>query len=155
MKSLKVGDSAPAFTGIDQYGNALSLKDYKGTKLALYFYPNDSTPTCTVQACNLRDHFDELIDAGINVIGVSPNSSASHLKFSGKNNLPFRLLVDEKLKVIKKYDVWGLKKFMGREFDGVHRTTFLINERQKISGIIDKPKSKMHSQEILDFFKNN
>lgn len=155
MKSLKVGNKAPAFTGVDQDGKEISLKQFAGQKVALYFYPNDSTPTCTVQACNLRDNFSALKDAGITVIGVSPNSVQSHVKFAGRNSLPFSLIADEKLKVIKKYDVWGLKKFMGREFDGVHRTTFLINEKQKIIGIIDKPKSKNHAEEILAIFKNN
>lgn len=153
MKHLQPGDSAPKFTGTDQDGKTVKLSDFKGKKLVIYFYPKDNTPGCTVQACNLRDNYGLLEKKEISLVGISGDSVLSHQKFSKKFDLPFPLIADVDHKIINAYGVWGHKKFMGREYDGIHRTTFLINEKQKIVGIIEKPKTKMHSEEILEIFK--
>ncbi len=152
MKHLKVGDTAPDFTATDQNGKTISLNDFKGKKLAIYFYPKDNTPGCTVQACNLRDNYKLLTDNGIQILGVSADSISSHQKFIDKFTLPFPLIADEDKKVIETFGVWGPKKFMGKEYDGIHRTTFVINEEQEIVGIIEKPKTKAHAEEILEIF---
>lgn len=154
MKHLKINDSAPVFSGTDQHGNTISLSDFKGKKVALYFYPKDNTPGCTAQACSIRDHHSDLSAKDIAVVGVSADSVKSHGKFAEKFNLPFSLLADENHQILQQYGVWGPKKFMGREFDGIHRTTFLINENQTIVGIIDKPNTKAHAEEIMSFFDN-
>ncbi|MDB5232651.1 MAG: peroxiredoxin [Chitinophagaceae bacterium] len=146
---LKEGNKAPAFSGVDQNGNNISLSDFKGRKVVLYFYPHDDTPTCTTQACNLRDNYGALAKQGYAVVGVSEDSVKSHKKFEKKYSLPFPLVADEERMIINKYGVWQLKKFMGREFMGTIRTTFLINEKGVIEHIIDKPKSKNHTEEIL------
>lgn len=153
MAGLKKGDAAPEFTAKDQNGKNISLSDYKGSKVVLYFYPKDMTPGCTNQACNLRDNFDILKKQGIVVLGVSPDDETRHQKFIDKHELPFTLIADSDKKVINAYGVWGPKKFMGKEFDGVHRTTFLIDEESKIYDIINKPKVKEHSEEILELWK--
>lgn len=153
MKHLKVGDKAPVFTGTDQNGKTISMNDFKGKKLAVYFYPKDNTPGCTVQACNLRDNYEDLLKNGIQVVGISADSVSSHQKFIDKFTLPFPLIADEDKKVIEQFGVWGPKKFMGKEYDGIHRTTFLIDEDQTIVGIVDKPKTKEHAEEILEIFK--
>jgi peroxiredoxin Q/BCP len=150
MKQLKVGDKAPSFSSVDQRGNQVELNDYAGKKVAIYFYPKDNTPGCTVQACNLRDNYEVLLQNGIHVIGVSADSVASHQKFVDKYDLPFPLLADEDKTVIQAFGVWGNKKFMGKEYDGIHRTTFLLDENQIIRAIIDKPKTKSHAEEILE-----
>lgn len=147
-----VGKKAPAFTAKNQDGQSVKLSQYLGTKLAIYFYPADNTPTCTVQACNLRDNFSELKKAGITIIGVSPDGEKSHQKFSGKFDLPFPLIADEQNELAIKYGVWGPKKFMGRDYIGLHRTTFLIDEKGVLVGIIAKPKSKEHAAEIISAF---
>ncbi len=152
MKHLKPGDKAPAFTAQDQNGKTVSSADYKGKKLALYFYPKDSTPGCTAQACNLTAHEQELTKAGISVVGVSADSVGSHEKFAGKHKLNFPILADTDKKIITDYGVWGEKKFMGRVFDGIHRTTFLIDADNTIVDIIEKPKTKAHAEEILEKF---
>lgn len=149
MKHLKQGDKAPAFKAKDQHGNTLSLADFKGKKVILYFYPHDNTPTCTTQACNLRDNHSKLLKKGYVVIGVSEDDEKSHLKFSDKFSLPFPILADADHKILEAYGVWGEKQFMGRTFDGTHRTTFLIDEKGKIDHIIVRPKSKTHADEIL------
>lgn len=149
MTTLKQGDKAPAFKAKDQDGILHQLKDYKGQKLALYFYPRDNTPTCTVQACNLRDNFEALKKAGITILGVSTDDEKSHKKFETKHQLPFLLLEDSTHKMVNDYGVWGPKKFMGKEFDGTHRTTFLIDEKGKIAHVIEKVKSKEHADQIL------
>lgn len=149
MTTLKQGDKAPAFKAKDQDGSLHQLKDYKGQKLALYFYPRDNTPTCTVQACNLRDNFEALKKAGITILGVSTDDEKSHKKFETKHQLPFPLLEDSAHKMVNDYGVWGPKKFMGKEFDGTHRTTFLIDENGKIAHVIEKVKSKEHAAQIL------
>ncbi len=149
MTKLKPGDKAPDFNGIDQDGNPISLHDFKGYKLVLYFYPKDSTPGCTSQACNLRDNYDLLLEKGYKVVGVSADSEKSHKKFIEKNNLPFPLIADTDKEVLKAYDVYGPKKFMGREFMGIHRTTFVIDEEGVITEVITKVKTKDHVNQIV------
>src|SRR5688572_5512201 len=124
---LQIGQKAPAFRGKDQDGNTVSLSQFKGRKLVLYFYPEDDTPTCTVQACNLRDHFDELQQEGYAVVGVSPDEPKKHQNFRARYSLPFTLLADPQHKIIDQYGVWGEKKLYGRTYMGLHRTTFVIN----------------------------
>jgi peroxiredoxin Q/BCP len=147
--SLQPGDKAPDFSSIDQNGKIISLKDYKGKKLVLYFYPKDDTPGCTAQACSLRDEYTSLKKKGIEIIGVSADNESKHQKFIDKYELPFRLLADTNQEVIKRYDVWGKKQFMGRVFDGLNRTTFLINEKGIIDHIIHQPDTKNHAEEVL------
>lgn len=146
---LKEGDKAPAFKGKDQNGNTISLADFKGQKLVLYFYPQDNTPTCTVQACNLRDNFALLKQHGFTVVGVSPDDTDSHKKFESKFNLPFPLIADTDRKIIDKYGVWGEKQLYGRKYMGLHRTTFVIDEKGKILKIFQRPKNKQHAEEIV------
>lgn len=146
---LTEGKKAPAFKGKDQNGNTVSLADYKGKKIVLYFYPQDDTPTCTVQACNLRDNFSQLKKNGFVVLGVSPDEEKKHKKFEDKYNLPFTLIADADHKIIDKYGVWGEKQLYGRAYLGLHRTTFLIDGEGIIRKIFLKPKSKQHSEEIL------
>ena len=155
LKFLKVGDKAPFFSGKDQNGNTIESEDFKGKKWSIYFYPKDQTPGCTVQACNIRDNYSKLVENGIQIIGVSADSQKSHLNFIEKQQLPFPLVADEDKKVIEAFGVWGEKKFMGKTYDGIHRTTFLINEDGIIIGIIDKPKTKAHAEEILQIFTAN
>ncbi|SFT85904.1 peroxiredoxin Q/BCP [Lishizhenia tianjinensis] len=152
MKHLKVGDQAPDFTVNNEKGEAISMADFKGQKLAIYFYPKDMTPGCTNQACNLTENYAALQEEGIAIIGVSADDEARHQKFIDKYNIPFTLLADVDKKMINDYGVWGLKKFMGKEYDGIHRTTFLINEEGVITHIIEKPKTKAHAEEILEAF---
>lgn len=152
MHHLQVGDPAPAFDALDQDGNPHRLADYAGRNLVLYFYPKDNTPGCTNQACSLRDGMADLQKAGIDVLGVSINHAASHRKFIDKYTLPFNLLVDEDHSLQDLFGVWGLKKFMGREYDGTHRTTFCINGEGQIAAIIRKPKVKEHAAEVLATF---
>jgi thioredoxin-dependent peroxiredoxin len=146
---LQAGQKAPAFSGRDQHGNKVSLSNYKGQKVVLYFYPEDDTPACTVQACNLRDNYEGLQQQGYAVIGVSPNDETSHLKFADKYGLPFPLIADPKHTIINKYGVWGEKNLYGRKYMGLLRTTFLINEKGIIERIIGRPRTKVHSEEIL------
>ncbi len=149
MTHLTEGKKAPAFKGKDQNGKAISLADYKGKKVVLYFYPEDDTPTCTVQACNLRDNFGLLKKNGFIVLGVSPDEEKKHKKFEAKYNLPFTLIADADHAIIDKYGVWGEKQLYGRNYMGLHRTTFLIDEKGVIKKIFLKPKSKSHTEEIL------
>ena len=149
MAVLKEGSKAPIFKAVDQDGKPISLADYKGKKVILYFYPKDDTPTCTDQACNLRDNYSLLLKKGYQVIGVSTDSVKSHKKFEQKNKLPFPLVSDEDKKIVDKYNLWGEKKIMGHTYMGTTRTTFLIDETGKIVKIIDKPQSKNHTEEIL------
>lgn len=153
MAVLKEGSKAPAFKAFDQNGNAISLADFKGKKVILYFYPKDDTPTCTIQACNLRDNFALLKKKGYQIVGVSVDDVKSHKKFVEKHDLPFPLVADEDKKIVDKYNLWGEKKFMGRTYMGTTRTTFLIDEEGKIVKIIDKPESKNHTEEILEAWK--
>jgi peroxiredoxin Q/BCP len=152
MTHLKQGDKAPNFSGKDQNGNAISSSQFAGKRYVVYFYPKDMTPGCTTQACNLRDNYDALNKAGISIIGVSADSEASHQKFITKYELPFPLIADEDLSVIKAFGVWGPKKFMGKNYDGIHRTTFLVNESGSIQAVISKPNTKSHAEEILELF---
>jgi len=149
---LNVGDKAPDFEANDQNGNAVSLKDFAGQRVVLYFYPKDDTPTCTIQACNLRDHNAALKAKGIAVMGISVDDEKKHKKFETKHQLPFTLIADVDKKIVAEYGVWGEKKFMGKTIIGTHRITFLIDENGKITHIIDKVKSKMHSDQILEFW---
>jgi thioredoxin-dependent peroxiredoxin len=150
--SIAVFKKAPTFSGVDQNGNSIALKQFIGQKVALYFYPQDDTPTCTVQACNLRDNFALLRKHQIQVIGISVDGIKSHKKFETKYQLPFPLIADEDKKIVEKYGVWRLKKFMGKEYIGLVRTTFLIDEKGKLVHIIEKPKSKQHAEEIIAAF---
>ena len=146
---LHEGQKAPEFTGIDQDGKKVSLTDFKGQKVVLYFYPEDDTPTCTVQACNLRDNYSLLTKNGFKVIGVSPDDEKSHQKFKEKFDLPFTLIADPQHKIIDKYGVWGLKNLYGREYMGPFRTTFVIDEKGIIFKIFLRPKNKAHAEEIV------
>ena len=147
------GKKAPAFTGTDQNGNKISLAVLKGQKVVLYFYPQDDTPTCTEQACNLRDNFGALKNEGITVIGISPDGVAKHKKFETKYQLPFTLLADPEHAIIDKYGVWGEKQMFGNRYMGLLRTTFLIDEKGIIKKVFLKPKSKQHTAEILNAWK--
>lgn len=149
MITLKEGDKAPDFTGIDQDGKKVKLSSFKGKKVILYFYPKDLTSTCTVQACNLRDNYAKLTKKGYVVIGVSPDDVKSHQKFIEKNELPFLLIADTMQEILNAYGVWGEKSMYGRKYMGVHRTTFVIDEKGKIERVILKPKSSQHAEEIL------
>lgn len=150
MTNLKVGDKAPNFSAKDELGNTISLSDYKGKKLVVFFYPKANTPTCTVEACNLRDHYKDLKDKGYEILGVSADSQKKQSNFKKKFSFPYPLLADEDKSVIKAFDVWGPKKFMGRTFDGIHRLTFVIDEHGIIEKIIDDVKAKIHANQILE-----
>ncbi len=147
--SLKIGSKAPDFTVNDQDGKAVTLSDLRGKKIVLYFYPADLTPTCTTEACNLRDHYKALLKQGYEVLGISPDTEKKHRKFIEKEKLPFRLLSDIDLKVHNLYGTWGDKVLFGREYKGTLRTTFVINEKGVIEDIIDKVVSKEHAAQIL------
>jgi peroxiredoxin Q/BCP len=149
MSHLKEGDKAPDFTGKDQNGKAVSLHDYKGKKVVLYFYPKDDTPGCTAQACNLRDNYSALTKKGYVVLGVSTDSEKSHKKFEEKYELPFTLVADDDKKIVEAYGVWGEKKFMGKTYMGTNRVTFLIDEHGVIKHVINKPDTKNHTEEVL------
>lgn len=149
MVTLQEGDKAPAFKAKNEKGELISLSDFKGKKLILYFYPEDDTPTCTQQACNFRDNYALLIKEGYTLLGVSPDSVESHVKFIQKFKLPFSLLADEGMKIINAYGVWGPKKLYGREYDGIHRTTFVIDEKGKIEKIVRRVLSKKATQQVL------
>ncbi len=149
MTHLKEGDSAPDFQGIDQDGNPISLSDFKGKKLVLYFYPKDNTPGCTAEACNLRDHYMELTSRGYEVVGVSPDSPRRHQNFINKYGLPFRLIADEDHRIAQAYGVWGEKKMYGRTYQGIYRTTFVIDENGTIVAVFPKVDVKHHAEQIL------
>ncbi|HEX6914973.1 MAG TPA: thioredoxin-dependent thiol peroxidase [Chitinophagaceae bacterium] len=150
---LKAGDKAPGFTGKDQDGKKVSLSDFRGRKLVLYFYPEDDTPACTVQACNLRDNFAMLKSEGFEVIGVSPDDIQRHKKFEQKFLLPYRLIADPEHEIINKYGVWGPKVLYGRHYDGLHRTTFLIDENGVIRKIFLRPTNKQHAEQIVKAYR--
>ncbi|HEX8460338.1 MAG TPA: thioredoxin-dependent thiol peroxidase [Segetibacter sp.] len=153
MTELTEGSKAPVFAGVDQNGKEVSLSDFLGKKILLYFYPKDDTPGCTAQACNLRDNYSDLLSNGFQVIGISTDSIKSHKKFEDKYSLPFPLIADEDKKIVGLYGVWGEKKFMGKTFDGTLRTTFLIDEEGTIKKIINKPDTKNQTQQVLDAWK--
>ena len=152
MKEIIEGTKAPAFSAIDQDGEKIKLADFKGQKLALYFYPKDDTSGCTTQACSLRDGFKALEKKGIAVVGVSPDDEKSHLKFIAKHKLPFRIIADTDKKLVEKYGVWGEKSMYGRKYMGVFRTTLLIDENGVVVKIISKPNVKAHAEEIAAGF---
>jgi len=149
MTTLKPGNTAPSFSATDQNGNVISLESLKGKKVVLYFYPKDDTPGCTAEACNLRDNHSELISKGYVVIGVSPDPVAKHEKFAAKYELPFSLLPDAEKIIIQAYGVWGPKKFMGKSYDGVYRTTFVIDENGLIEKVFTQVDTKNHTAQIL------
>lgn len=149
MTTLKEGDKAPEFTAQDQDGNTRTLGDYKGKKLVVFFYPKASTPGCTAEACNLRDNWKTFQQKGYEILGVSADSQKRQSNFKQKYELPFPLLADEEKEVINAFGVWGPKKFMGKKYDGIHRTTFVIDEDGKISDVISKVKTKDHTAQIL------
>ena len=150
MKTLQAGDKAPDFKVNDQDGNSISSEDFKGKKWIVFFYPKADTPGCTAEACNLRDNYNELQKQGFELLGVSADSEKKQKKFKEKYHFPFPLLADENKEVINGFGVWGPKKFMGREFDGIHRKTFIIDENGIIERVIDKVKTKDHAAQILD-----
>ena len=152
MKHLKIGDSAPNFTSKDQNGQVINLSDYSGKKVVIYFYPKDNTPGCTAQACNIRDNYSTIQEEGIVILGVSADDETKHQKFISKFDLPFSLLADTEKELLNIFGVWGEKKFMGKIYDGIHRTTFVLNENHTIVGIIEKPKTKDHTREILEIY---
>ena len=150
MNMLKVGDKVPDFSANDQDGNTINLRDYKGKSLVVFFYPKADTPGCTAEACNLRDNYKELKDKGFELLGVSADSEKKQTNFKKKYNFPFPLLADEDHTVINTFGVWGPKKFMGREYDGIHRTTFVINGDGVVEKVIDKVKTKDHATQLLE-----
>ncbi|MGV3459531.1 MAG: thioredoxin-dependent thiol peroxidase [Flavobacterium sp.] len=149
MNTLKKGDKAPESLGADQTGKLHKLADYKGKKLVVFFFPKADTPSCTNEACNLRDNYKLLKDKGYDLLGVSGDSGKKQQKFIDKYSLPFPLIADEDKAVINAFGVWGHKKFMGREYDGIHRITFIINENGIIEEVIDNVKTKTHAEQIL------
>ena len=153
MTRLKEGDNAPEFKVTNELGEQMTLADFSGKKLVLYFYPKDSTPGCTAESCNLRDHYTDLKTKGFEVLGVSADNEASHQKFIKKHELPFHLLADTEKEVLNAYGVWGPKNFMGRTFDGIHRTTFVIDENGIIERIFTKVKTKEHTEQILESYQ--
>lgn len=150
MNTLKVGDKVPDFSSKDQDGNTINLSDYKGKKLVVFFYPRANTPTCTTEACNLNDNYDQLRNEGYELLGVSEDSQKKQSNFSKKFGFQYPLLADVDHQVIDAFGVWGPKKFMGREFDGIHRITFVIDENGVVEKVIDKVKAKEHASQILN-----
>ena len=146
---LKIGDKAPDFSANDQSGNKINLTDFRGKKVVLYFYPEYDTPGCTVQSCNLRDHYQTLLDKGYEVLGVSNDDEESHRKFIKKFSLPFTLIADTDKKIVHDYDVYGEKQFMGNKYEGIHRITYVIDERGYIENIITHVDTEHHTDQIL------
>jgi len=149
MTTLKIGDAAPKFQALDNSGNTVKLSDYSGKKVVLFFYPKASTPGCTAEACNLRDNYQSFLSKGYDILGVSADSAKRQQNWIDKNELPFPLLVDENKDVIQAFGVWGPKKFMGKVYDGIHRTTFVIDEKGFIEDVILKVKTKDHASQML------
>ncbi|MGA9638536.1 thioredoxin-dependent thiol peroxidase [Flavobacterium sp.] len=149
MTTLKKGDKAPEFWGIDQDGKVHELTNYKGKKLVVFFYPKANTPGCTAEACDLRDNFERFQANNYELLGVSADDKQKQSKFKEKFHLPFPLIADEDKEVIEAFGIWGPKKFMGREYDGIHRTTFVIDENGIIEEVIEKVKTKEHAAQIL------
>jgi thioredoxin-dependent peroxiredoxin len=154
MSYLKIGKKAPDFNVINQDGNRVGLKDYQGHKVILYFYPKADTPGCTAESCNLRDNFSDLLDKGFKIIGVSPDTVEKQKKFAEKYQLPFPLLADTEKEVISKYGAWGLKKMYGKEYEGLLRTTYVIDEEGIIEKVFTKVKTKDHAAQILEAMQN-
>lgn len=149
MKLLKVGDKVPEFSAMNQYSNEIKFSDFKGEKVVIFFYPRANTPGCTAQACDLRDHYSDLKNAGFNLLGVSADSIKHQLSFSNKFDFPFSLLADQDRKIINIFGVWGLKKFRGNEYEGINRITFIINENGIVEKVIEKVTTKNHASQIL------
>ena len=154
MTHLKVGDKSPSFSGLNQDSVIVANDDFLNKKLIIFFYPKDNTPGCTAESCNLSNNYEELLDQGFDVVGVSPDSVNSHVKFKSKYNLKFNLIADVEKKMSKLFGVYGPKKFMGREYDGIHRTTFVISEEGLIEKIFSKVDTKNHAQQILESYKS-
>ncbi|TVR87647.1 MAG: thioredoxin-dependent thiol peroxidase [Saprospirales bacterium] len=150
MSRPQKGEKAPHFEGVNEKGEKVSLDDYNGKKLILFFYPKDDTPGCTAAACSLRDDYDKLKKHGFEMLGVSPDKPAKHQKFIDKYSFPFSLLADEEKEVLQAYGAWGRKKFMGREYDGVLRSTYIIDEEGNVEEVIEKVKTKTHAKQIAD-----
>ncbi len=153
MEYLKKGDKAPDFTGNNQDGKSLNLKDFKGKRVILYFYPKDDTPGCTAEACNLRDNYNDWIAKGYEVIGVSPDNENSHKKFKDKHQLPFTLISDPNHEILKAYGAWGMKKMYGKSYEGVLRTTYIINEDGIIDEVFTKVDTQNHTTQLLEALK--
>jgi peroxiredoxin Q/BCP len=153
MSKLNIGDKAPDFKGIDQNSNTISLKDFKGKKLILYFYPKDDTPGCTAESCNLRDNYKALIKKGFAVVGVSADNEKSHKKFSDKYELPFPLVADTEKEILQAYDAWGEKSMYGKKYMGIMRKTYVIDEKGKIEKIFEKVDTKNHTEQILESYE--
>jgi peroxiredoxin Q/BCP len=153
MEKLTIGSKIPSIKSSDQNGKEINLSQFIGKKLVVYFYPKDDTPGCTAQACSLRDNFEILVEKEIVILGVSADSAQAHTKFIEKYKLPFSLLADTEKEIIKAFGVWGSKKFMGRTYDGIHRTSFLFNEDSTLIAVLDKPNTKDHANEILQTYK--
>jgi len=152
MLQLKEGVKAPQFKGIDQNGNKITLDDFKGKKLILYFYPKDNTPGCTAEACNLRDNYDTLLKSGYAIVGVSPDTEKSHKGFAGKYSLPFPLIADTAKEILNDYGVWGEKQMYGKSYFGVIRTTFIIDEKGFIEKVITKVDTSGHTEQIFNLY---
>ena len=150
MKTLKKGDIAPDIESLDENGNTVRLSDFKGKKVIVFFYPKANTPGCTAEACNLRDNYKVLQETGYEILGVSADTESKQLSFKNKYEFPFPLIADVNKELINAFGVWGEKKFMGRTFDGIHRKTFIIDEKGRIERVIDKVKTKDHAAQILD-----
>jgi len=153
MVTLKKGDKAPEFAGTDQEGKEIGLSDFSGKRLVLYFYPKDNTPGCTAEACNLRDNYQMLMDKGFAILGISADDEKSHSRFITKFQLPFSLIADTDKKICNLYGVWGPKKFMGRTFEGIQRTTFIISETGYIEEVFNKVETGNHTNQILKELK--
>ena len=148
--ALKKGDKAPGFTGVDQDGKKISLDDLKGKKTILYFYPKADTPGCTAESCNLRDNYDDLLGRGFNIVGVSADTVEKQKKFAEKYNLPFPLIADTDKEIIKAYEAWGEKNMYGKKYEGIIRTTYVIDEEGRIEKVFEKVKTKDHAAQILE-----
>jgi peroxiredoxin Q/BCP len=155
MNKINEGEKAPNFSAKDQNGETITLDQFKGKKLVLYFYPKDDTPGCTAEACNLRDNYDALLEKDIQVVGVSADSESKHQKFIDKYSLPFPLIADTEKEVINAFGVWGEKKFMGKVYDGIHRITYVIDEDGTVIKRFDKVRTKEHTEEILEALNMN
>ena len=152
MKELRIGDHAPDFQGLNEKGEQLNLRDFAGKKLILFFYPKDNTPGCTAEACSLRDSYQELRDKNFELLGISVDDAKKHSKFVAKYALPFPLIADTEQVMVNAYGVWGEKKFMGRVFDGIHRKTFVIDEKGVIERIFEKVNTSDHAEQILESY---
>lgn len=153
MPYLKEGTKAPGFKAVNQKGEAIRLNDFSGKKVILFFYPKDNTPGCTAESCNLRDNYSELLKAGFEVIGISPDSEKSHAGFASKFDLPYNILADVNKEILKAYGAWGLKKMYGKEYEGVLRTTYIIDEEGVIEKVFTKVKTNDHTNQILSALK--